>query len=785
MEILTLLKANIKHKKGAFISISVLMFIITLSLIIVISNNDNISNNLEKSLNAVDTGDFISFISSSQYTKEIQDKLITDKNVERIRDVNALMYIKKFMLDQKESLGNPLALVKWRDSYSVFTKNLDGFMESPPCLASGEIYVPISFQAMYGCDIGSEFVISTKNGNKKFVIKGFVEEPVIGAYFIGIKQLFISEEDYKTLSATSLDNEEDPEPKLLSYHIIHVFQSDDCDMTIVNFRKEVNRVSSLIDNSFAALSIEDSMKYTKIFTDIGSGILYVFIILLFVIVLIVMGHSISTGIEMDYVNLGILKSQGLTKGKIRIVFLLQYVFAELIGAILGVFMGIPFTKLLGRVFQPITGILASSEISLLKCGCVIVGLILLGCIFVYAMTAKVGKISPVSAISESHGEVYFDSRMHTPISPKLLSISLAFRQFTSNKLRYIGTILIVSILVFFMMSMTILANAMGTEEMNEAMGGFNYDIVIEINNTLKNEDIDNIKADILEISPLKMSLFSLCRYFCIDGSEFYCNIYDDPKLFKSILKGRAPLYENEIVITEILAEEIEKNIGDTVTISYRDSKADYMISGFYQSSYDVGKCFGMSLKASERLEHLMPSQGFFLTENSDKNEEIVDMLNSQYSHLLKAKVREESSSINDLVQEALDAIAGIIYLVSAIFALVVVNMVCSKTFLKERCDLGICKAIGFTTRQLRIQFAVRFFILSIIGSAIGILFSLMFNNKLLSTLLRATGVTNFTTKYTAVTIIAPIVLICGCFFLFSYLASKKIKSVEVRELIIE
>ena len=41
MEILTLLKANIRHKKGAFVSVILLMMMITLSFSVTVSNNEH------------------------------------------------------------------------------------------------------------------------------------------------------------------------------------------------------------------------------------------------------------------------------------------------------------------------------------------------------------------------------------------------------------------------------------------------------------------------------------------------------------------------------------------------------------------------------------------------------------------------------------------------------------------------------------------------------------------------------------------------------------------------
>ncbi len=75
-------------------------------------------------------------------------------------------------------------------------------------------------------------------------------------------------------------------------------------------------------------------------------------------------------------------------------------------------------------------------------------------------TRRVTKISPVRAISGGRSEIYFDSRLNAPITSKPLSASLAFRQFTSNKKRYAGTVMIAAILTFFMIPVNLIGDAM-------------------------------------------------------------------------------------------------------------------------------------------------------------------------------------------------------------------------------------------------------------------------------------------------------------------------------------
>lgn len=83
------------------------------------------------------------------------------------------------------------------------------------------------------------------------------------------------------------------------------------------------------------------------------------------------------------------------------------------------------------------------------------------------------------------------------------------------------------------------------------------------------------------------------------------------------------------------------------------------------------------------------------------------------------------------------------------------------------------------------QFAVRFLMVAVLGSAIGSVLSVTLSGRLLSSLLYSIGIIQLEVSFTVFTFVAPIALICVCFFVFAYLVSRKIKKVSIRELVVE
>ncbi len=778
MEIFTLLKANIRGKKGSFISIVFLMMIISMSLAIVLSVKENCRNSQKAMLDETNTGDMAAFIKTKRLSDALFQSVENNSLVEKAENYAAIVS------DQAESGensdGNSWYLTKCRSGYQMYNEDLTAYKKQMPPLKKGEIYIPQGVSTRLECEKGDKVKLSTIGGKYEFKIKGVFIEPLLGSSTIGWKQLFISDEDFEEIYLAC--KEKETEDMCADFQIVQIYKKAGCTLSDSRFRRELNLATGITDQSSGSITRELSMHYTNIYSDIIMSVLMVFGIFLFVIVLIVMGHSVSTGMEMEYVNLGILKSQGFTKNKIRMVWELQYFLAIFTGTAAGLIIAVPLIQKMGNIFQPLMGFLAGGDISFLKIALAVLLIWLVSGLVIFLITKKMDKISPVRAISGGHGDIYFDSRIKAPVCQRGLLGSLALRQLTSCKRRYIGTMVIVSILVFFMMTVTILGNVVNSKSAVEAMGAIYTECDVSFKKIPDDKTFEAMEKVVKKYSPIEKSYYMTGLYCSLNGEEIHCQVYRDPEVMAAT-KGRVPLYDNEIAITELIGEELSLKIGDEVTVAGIDKKEKYVISGIFQSMNDTGMTFMISLDGAKRIGiHEIAFAGYSLT-IPEKAKEAAKALNSSFGDILEA----ESSAGNDIMEDsyvtAINAMKGIIFGFSILFALVVVVMICSKIFLQEKIDIGIYKAVGFNALQLRLQFAIRFFMVSLAGSIVGAVLSLLFSGKMLNSVLRVVGITNISVQYTLPTVIVPAAVISVCFFLFAFLVSGKVRCVEVRELI--
>lgn len=781
--ILSLLKANIKHKKGAFKSIAALMAIITVSFSCTVSNNDNTLREIEASFANSDVGDLLITLDEAAFTDDIAKALDNSADVSRWRK-DELIQVNRPAKINGDKLDSILVMQSFDSSVRIFNDSASGFSQDFT-LKDGEAVISYSLAKISGYKKGTVIELETSGGTESFVVAGFSEDPIYGASTVGCEKFFITENDFERLCSEKLDRADAPYKYLERVYMTHIFASGT--LTEKELSQSINNDCGIVDKKLRYITRIELISAITLFSGIGTKLLALFVALLTAVVIITIHNSISSSIEMEYVNLGILKSQGFTAWQIRAVFILQYSLALIIGTVIGIAVSIPLTIALGRMFIMITGILTHGEVSVLKCILIALAIAAVCALSVVVSTVRVAKISPVIALNGGNGDVYFSSRLNVPIKKKPLMTFIALRQITSKLGSYAGTCAITAILVFFMMTVTLMSSGLSAD----ALFGNIDDIRVQmiLFDGFSNDDMENLRAEAgAQFNGAEVTYSNHCDVIA-DGVIYGITVTDSIELQAKMYDGRTPAYANEIAITEITSEELGKTIGDAIAVHTDYGTEDYLVTGLYQTTSELGRTFIMGFDAAEKLG-IRPAAGCITMPNCADSDisAMLDMLSEKFGAKLIAERYEISvgyASTLSTMNTLLNIVVGSVFAVSSIFAFVVVTMLCRRTLLREKRDIGIYKANGFSSNALRLQFSIRFLITAIIGSLAGIILSALFSQKLLSAVLRMVGITNFVGGLTPAIVIIPSAVICLCFFAFAYLASKDVRRVEVRELITE
>nr|WP_253198379.1 ABC transporter permease [Clostridium gasigenes] len=498
---------------------------------------------------------------------------------------------------------------------------------------------------------------------------------------------------------------------------------------------------------------------------------------------------------MDYVSLGILKSIGFKNKQIRLILLLQYMLTGILASGIGMLISGFLLKLVGSFLLSSTGLFWEGNIKIIVCLSILGTLLFLLSIFIVLITRKITKVSPVRAITFGHAPVYFSSRINFSLDKANLiplSIKIAAKQIITHLKQYVMLFIVVGILTSFIIAIASISNMIIGDNAENIFISFSSDISISYNNE---KDIDVVNEIIKEVESegSVIEKFMLKgEYRTVDNRKILVMVVDDlVGGLKTPLEGRNPKYSNEVMITKIMSDLIQKSIGDKVVVeNLKGEKEEYIIVGLNQNTQGVGKNIIMLESGMRILEpNYILKRTEFKIESNDDISGIVEKLKVKY------KDYEENITITDtnkIEKESMKSITNTInsattgtYIIAIIVVGLISILVCSNTLQKEKIDIGILKAQGFTTKQLRGQFTLRFLIVALVGSGLGIILNILCNDYIMSLLFKNAGLSNFITVYSIKTLMEPVGIICTFTCLFAWLVTIKIKKVTPKNLIQE
>ncbi len=800
--IMTILKGNLRKSKGVYVSIFILMCIISVALSTVITYTINSKTRDQEVMSENGFGDMLAWMNGEKQLQQIgmsQDAVIQSlKDNAAVQEVNVsdAVYAMLKECNGKDNNSSMMVLSD-RDENLHYTQYDAGEHVITRSLKKGEISVPVSFYGLYNCKIGDMVTIGDTKESYSYRVASYFEDPYLGSALIGVKAVLLSQEDMD-----SLQNRVDEQLKkypdeqdfaLEKGKVLNIFRNQEKDLSALQFEQKINEDSNYAVCCWLSLSREQASGYMLLLSNVFAAMLFIFIVLLLIVTLIVLSHNIGSSIELNTTNIGILKATGMADGDLRLALLIGYLSVVVVGVATGIPLSVPVVRYINHLTLPTSGLYVSDQLSMGQIVLVMVGILLFVVCFIIAKTAKLSQITPMKAIGNGMDSVHFSSLLQLPISQKALNLSLAYRQFTSEKRQYIAAIMVTMILTAFMVMTSALAQWFNSPQMIIRMFSItSYDIAAEY----ENADIQKQAEEIIARHSTYEKYRQFSQYLLLDNLQMYCYIIDDPNQIQSIREGRTCLYDNEILITQYLADQYKVGIGDELEVKKDSMSRKMLISGIYESANDVGKNFAMNYEAYKKFKQNQQgskdgsiSGVCYQLENPLASDDILQEMKDTFGENSKVyTIRladDDFSGVEKTVAIAVTGFTILIYLLGSVFVMVTVAIVCGKVIVREQKDYGIYKALGFVSTTLRIQLAVRFAITAAAGSILGVLLASVVSGPFFRAAFQSFGIYSFESHMDVVSALTPITFMIVLFAVCAYVRSGKIRKVEPRILISE
>lgn len=602
------------------------------------------------------------------------------------------------------------------------------------------VYLPMIYGVGGGYSVGDRIHMTIGSSEVSYTVCGFLNSAMAGSHNCSMSALLLTEDLYQELEEKGYA----PGALLASVRIRDRAQSEDYEASLKNAVSSRYPDIRMLSNSYTLVS---SSRYIS--QMICAGIVSAMAFLVLLIALVVISSNVIHYIQENMKNLGALKAIGYKSGQIVLALLMQFVGITLITAFAGIGLSYVLFPAVNDMMISQTGI--PYEVRFLILPFVITAVTAGGVVAlaVWLAARRIKKIEPITALRQGVQTHNF-RRNHVPLAATRAPLSLALALKTSlsgikQNITVCITMLVLSLVVVF--------SGVMAENMIVDMEPFIQLIVGETADSCISVRI-GAEDDILRWMREQECVEKVYLYHSGEvrhkgGIALMATMSDD---FSDVnnqnvcIEGRFPKYENETAIAVKYAKEKGLKVGDEITLTAEGKEAEYIISGFTQTSNNLGKDCLLTRAGYEQMGEFQNADYYInLTEGTD-----IDAFNERVSSRFGEHI---NTSVNVLaVVEGSSAVyvslmtlivAAILVLSGIVVAFVLYLLVRTMLTSRKR-DYGVLKALGFTTGQLILQTALCFMPAVMISTLIGIMVSAVVINPLTALFLKGIGIVKCT-----------------------------------------
>ena len=731
-----LTSANLRKNKSQAITLLLIMIFVAMFVNISVVMSSGIGNFLDRRAEELNVAHFVSMISNYE-VGDIQIDFIQQHPYVAVTEFADMV------------IGNGEVIVEGvADTNQLMFSRAVSTQEMNPPIPIGE-YLPLTGDAIYlphfmmisgNHALGDTIRFNFLETELTFTVAGSVEEFFFGSMMTGLVRFYVSDEALANLQDQFPDN---------SFRFMFA-QMHDIDNAGAFATAYLEMMTSQVGGPDFQWVTAMNAHYNMIrgshtfFPNIIGMILATFAATLLIVSLIIIRFRINNSIDESMVNIGTLKAIGYSNRQIIASILMQFSSIALVGGVIGIVLSqilLPLVTGIMGPFFPFPFVPGFDFVTKL----VLIAIIMVSVLFFsFLATRRIYKLFPLVALRGGLKTHSF-KRNRLPLEKfgGPLSWLLAMKDIMQNKRQAIAIAIVITVISMIAAEGIAIHYAINVnnEEFTNAIVGEMFDVVI---NPAGFEEIDafidrlNTRPEVIGITEMLNGI-----RLNVDREMVFTTIAEDYSMMgQSVVRGRLPIHDNEIALGNGVLRAIGKDIGDWVTIQSGGYDYQFLITGLVQASANGGMMANMTRAGFTRMQPMDEfGLALFLADG---------ICPSEFAEVLRA---EESEHIMNLMvfQEIIDAqleemggiffaVAMVIQVVTAIIVVATMYLVIKTTVLRKRRELGIQKALGFTTFQLMNQIALNLTPAIIIGSIAGAVIAYLTVSDLFVLSMRASGI---------------------------------------------
>jgi len=825
--------SNIKKRKHEVISFGVLIIIAALLMNLGLNLLFKVGDFYDEKVKEYNVPHYFAVINNNDYKEKYLNFF---KNDNRVKDteLEEVIYMGNatFLYNNAE-IDYGLQFLNADNKRNMFPLKIEEDKEIP---SDDGVYLPICLKDDE-CNLGDEYSITYKNKQYTFKIAGFFEAPVMGNLNCGALRYYLCDKAYKNLYKEIGG----------SQCISVILNNSDNTLEVQNdFKKEtdinIDAIGSF--NGNYELNIINAKETTTMMPIMAGSIIILFSMLIEAVVLIVIKFRVENDINNNMINIGVLGAIGYTSRQIILSIILEYIFVAVGTAVLGVTISYIVMILISGMLTQLIGMIWTTSFSIVYSTFSIIFVIFLIVIMALITGRRIKKLTPVVALRGGIVTHNFNSNkfpLHSKFGDLHMKLGMKYI-FTNLKQSIMICIIIAGTTIACIASITLYNNFSQNNEMLYKMTGFE---TADLSLTLtKHTDYNEMINELQDMDEVRKAFVSQTTTLKIEDREILSFVSDDCSKFEMIdfYNGKYPEYDNEIVISELLANTIHKKAGDEIEVYMNGVSRKYIITGLTQSTNNGGFTAVITLDGIRRLSQFYDinavnvylNEGINVEEfsnkimgiygktskesnqNTDVEERLKKAVDERISNLLtmygvdsvqySVMVGDEiilsgNSSIHKVdkitnIHKLMEAqistfsavfavLAEVIVLLTLIIVAMILYLVIKAMIIKRRKEFATYKSIGYTNKQIMKQIALGLMPVVALGVISGFILGCIGTPVFLAAYSYNLGASHVSFNINMFYIIPLCIGIIVFSYFISMFIARKIKDISVYELFTE
>ena len=767
--------AKIRKNKGQYITFAIILFIAAAMLNLGLVIQMNFRQSFTDKWIDYNTADVTTIMMEKDYTEDYYNEIKSMKEVASIEKRECILMEGSYKLNGSE-FSMPNVFYNFDDSINISKL---GLIEEEDIASDMPAYVSYYLKHS-GYKIGDEYVFNANNTQYRFTIIGFVEDMTFGTQSLGKLGIYLPDESFKQLKDSI-----DPANYAVSLG------------TKLNERsqsKEVaSRISDMLTGKMTAMyscNYYDYCKQVRTMTaSVGGMIFIAFACIIVVVSILISQFRINNDIEEEMQNMGVMKALGYKGSQIIFSTIFAYVVIALFASIIGIGLSYVGLPVLQQGFDAQTGFKWNQNFDFISA---LITIVIITCLIILASYLTARKIRKLQAIMALRGGVKTHNfrKNYFPLDCTSGNVNflIAIKGLLANGKKNLLLLLVI-------IATTFTAIFAGTMYYNIAVKPQAFiealcETVPSVSFFVANSEDTTLFDEISNDKNVRSVLYYDSAKVIINQEQIKAFITEDfSKMDYSICyEGREPVHSNEIAVGNSIAESGKYKIGDNISVGYGSKKEDFMITGFMQSVNEQGNCIELTTEGMMRLNDQFKKSelNIYLEDESGTEGYIKDMQAKYPNQILSFidGVKSTEAALQVFVNIA--TIMAIIIIIITIVLIALILFILIKTVIyNSKMNLGISKAIGYTTRQLRLQTSYSLMPVVGLGVAIGAVLSYLAMNNVIVMLFRVLGVMKLGFVIPLPMLIITAIAMIIVSFLIAFGLCGRIRKISAYELISE